>query len=124
MNLPDSSSMLMQSAVPSGSPLEHALRKYPSVVPHLIQKSVRSSGDKEFKYANNFFIQALYRKVHDESSDLYRSVFYCKTNPHNDCGMDTVAIRRERLKSLIRERYKGVQANMVRDTGINAGPSC
>lgn len=113
--------MLMQSAVPNSSPREQAFRKYPSVVPHLPQKSVRSSGDKEFRYASNFFIPTLYRKVQDTSTLFYRSVFYGKANPHNDCGMDTVAIRRQRLKALIRERYKGIQANMVRDTGINAG---
>lgn len=113
--------MLMQSDVPSGSPLEHALRKYPSVVPHRIQKSVRSSGDKEFKYASNFFIPSLYRMVQGVSSDLYSTVFYGKTNPHNHCGMDTVEVRRQRLKALVNERYRGIQANMVRDTGINAG---
>ena len=74
--------MLMQSDVPSCSPLEQALRKYPSVVPHLIQKSVRSSGDKEFKYANNFFIPTLYRKVQDESIRFYRSTISTIINTH------------------------------------------
>lgn len=77
--------MLMQSDVPSCSPLEHALRKYPSVVPHRLQKSVRSSGDKEFIYANSFDISPLYHSVQGRSSNIYHPVFYNtkgNTNPY------------------------------------------
>lgn len=113
--------MLMQSAIPSGSPLEQALRRYPSVVPHLEQKSARSAVDKDFKYANNLSMRSLYQTVYDPSTTFYHSVFYEKANSLDDCWMGNADIRRERLKALIAERYNGIQANMVRDTGINAG---
>lgn len=32
-----------------------------------------------------------------------------------------VEVRRSRLRRVVDERYKGIQANMVRDTGTNAG---
>jgi len=32
-----------------------------------------------------------------------------------------VETRRARLRAVIEDRYRGIQANMVRDTGINAG---
>ena len=35
-------------------------------------------------------------------------------------GKNIIAIRRERLRQIVESRYKGVQANKVRDTGLNA----
>lgn len=40
---------------------------------------------------------------------------------YGEDSLGVVETRRARLRRVIEERYKGVQANMVRDTGINAG---
>lgn len=116
--------MLMQSPSPSCSPLEQALRKYPSLVPQASQNAVRSSGDKEFKYARSFSIPSLYSNVNDSSTIICTPVIYIQPPPieYPAMGEDSVVeIRRARLKRVIEDRYRGIQANMVRDTGINAG---
>lgn len=116
--------MLMQSPSPSCSPLEQALRKYPSLVPQFSQNAVRSSEDKEFKYASSFSIPSLYSNVKDSSRIICTPVIYMKAPPLEYLGMEedsVVETRRARLRKVIEERYRGVQANMVRDTGINAG---
>lgn len=116
--------MLMQSPSPSCSPFEQALRKYPSEVSQRLQNDLRSSGDKEFKYAKSFSIPSLYRNVKDSSRLICTPVVYMKAPPLEYSGMgedSVVEVRRARLRKVIKERYKGVQANMVRDTGVNAG---
>lgn len=116
--------MLMHRSPPNCSPLEQALRKYPSVVSQRSQNEVLSGGDKEFKYARSFSIPSLYSNVKDSSRIICSPVIYMEAPPIEYSGMgedSVVEVRRARLRKVIEDRYRGIQANMVRDTGINAG---
>lgn len=123
---PDSRSMLMQRPSLNNWPVEHALRKYPSLVPHRAAKSALSEGASPLMYFSNFSIDGNaipYGKY--LSNDIYRTVFYrevsiCDSSKIMDTE-STMEVRRNRLRQLIDQKFGRSQAKMVAAIGINAG---
>lgn len=114
----------MLSDSPSRCFLDMALRRYPSVVLQRSQKALRSAGDMSLMNLSNCSIPVLYRTVNKSSRSIYSPVFYSPHAHLHNLRMedyDVVAMRRERLKEVIKNKFDGKQTRLVEETGINAG---